>query len=205
MIFKTKKFKIPSKFRFLSWIDIQIYDILIKNHKYDVKSDVSEEVFESFIEYWVHKKIPIFDENNISEYEKLSEEFDLMKDLIQVYKSCNLQIDSLTKEAEFLLSFTDTVIEISTECRNYYKNKEIEYQQIFNILMNSNLINADYKYKKDILKFFRLENFKFVELYSRQIIHHNGLLYSINDEDQTAGILLDLHDQDSFVIHAQSG
>lgn len=49
--------------------------------------------------------------------------------------------------------------------------------------MNSNLINADYKYKKDILKFFRPENFKFVELYSRQIIHHNGLLYSINDED----------------------
>lgn len=46
-----------------------------------------------------------------------------MKDLIQVYKSCNLQIDSLTKEAEFLLSFTDTVIEISTECRNYYKKQ----------------------------------------------------------------------------------
>ena len=70
-------FEIPSGFRFLNDADPFICAELIKNKKYIVKSNVNEDIFQSFINYWVYKDIPIFNHENLLQYEELSQEFDL--------------------------------------------------------------------------------------------------------------------------------
>ena len=84
LILKSKEFSISSNFCYFNDINPEIYKSLTTNHHYKVQSNVSEEVFQSFLDYWLTKKLPSIDDNNIHEYVELSEEFDLMKDLIQM-------------------------------------------------------------------------------------------------------------------------
>lgn len=93
LILNTKIFEIPSFFRRISKINENIYRILVKNLKYYIESNVNDDVFQSFINYWINKEIPDITPANFHEYYQLSQEFDLMNDLIQA------------KEEEFSPSF----------------------------------------------------------------------------------------------------
>ena len=53
LILQSKAFKIPSSFPHLRDVDEKIYKQLISTNQYEVKSLVSEDVFQSFINHWI--------------------------------------------------------------------------------------------------------------------------------------------------------
>lgn len=83
---KSSVFYIPTSFRSLKDVDDEIYSILTTKQQYEVKSNVSEESFKKFLKHWVERKIPEMNENNIQDFQLLSEEFDRMKDLIEIFQ-----------------------------------------------------------------------------------------------------------------------
>lgn len=89
LVLNGNSYKIPSGFRFFHDANPYICAELISNKIYNVKSKPSEEVFLSFLNYWIKKDVPIFNEHNILQYEELSEEFNIMTDLIETYKRYN--------------------------------------------------------------------------------------------------------------------
>ena len=90
LIFKSRFFEIPSNFPSIEDVNTEIYQKLIKYNQYEVQSDVNEIIFESFLKQWIDSKMPFIQQCDISQYEKLSLEFDRMKDIIQLYKKIYL-------------------------------------------------------------------------------------------------------------------
>lgn len=88
LIFKSKVIRIPFKFIHLSDLpeNILISLITVPNHQYQVKSNVCEEVFGSFIKYLVDNKLPDITINNINEYIELNSEFQLLSHIIEQKK-----------------------------------------------------------------------------------------------------------------------
>lgn len=86
LIFRSKTYSIPQNFPYLSDVNGQIYNTLLTTKRYNVKSNVREDVFLSFINNWTSQEVPIFSIDNINDFEILSQEFDRMKNLIQVFK-----------------------------------------------------------------------------------------------------------------------
>ena len=86
LILKSKIFRIPSDFRFMSMINEDIYAKLKIEGQYEIKSNAREKVFNRFIEYWINKKIPYISQDNIREYEDLSNEFGIMTEIIRLFK-----------------------------------------------------------------------------------------------------------------------
>ena len=82
LIFKVKVYLIPNKFQNLRDVNNNIYESLTTTKRYIVQSNVGEVIFQSFIEHWVNNAIPVFDTDNISEFELLSQEFDTMMGII---------------------------------------------------------------------------------------------------------------------------
>ena len=89
----SKSFQIPTFFQSINYVNHDIYTSLHLNGKYQVKSNVDESIFNLFIKYMVHKEIPIITNDNYFQYQKLSEEFDLMKDLVKLCKQNLLKMD----------------------------------------------------------------------------------------------------------------
>ena len=80
----AKEFPIPKNFPRLIDVKPEIYKHLMTNGKYDIKSIVSTDTLDSFINHWVNSELPYICADNLSEYETLSEEFDKMKNIIQI-------------------------------------------------------------------------------------------------------------------------
>lgn len=90
LILRSKVFTISCYFWNLNDVDQQIYSILILKQQYEVKSNVRENIFQCFINYWVYLKTPYLTLENISEYDQLRPEFDRMTGLIQLFKQRSL-------------------------------------------------------------------------------------------------------------------
>ena len=86
LISKSKIFRIPSEFPSLTNVNPHIYSSLIKNKEYKVKSNVNSTVFVSFINHWVYNKTPDIRLDNFDEYCQLSQEFDRMDNIVQLFK-----------------------------------------------------------------------------------------------------------------------
>lgn len=86
LILKSKIFYIPSEFPNLNDIDEDIYSALALDKQYNVLSNVSDDVLQSFINNWVYNKNLDIQKDNINQYEQLAKEFDRMKDVIQMHK-----------------------------------------------------------------------------------------------------------------------
>lgn len=82
LILKSRIYPIPSSFLLLYDFDSNIYKNLKTNGFYKVKSNVREEVFQSFYNHWAYKEPPLINIDNISEFELLSQEFDTMMGII---------------------------------------------------------------------------------------------------------------------------
>lgn len=112
LISNKKAFKIPTKFGQLRDVPNDIYNTLIfSKNQYEIKSKVKDEVLEFFVQYMVREEVPIIDIDNFSQYEELSNEFNLMKDLIQQKKN---EIDELIlkkKEEEFKVKQSQILID----------------------------------------------------------------------------------------------
>lgn len=67
--------------------NIQNKLIFSPQHEYSVESNVSSQIFESFIGYLINGNIPSIQISNINEYEKLSHEFDQLRSEIEQKKN----------------------------------------------------------------------------------------------------------------------
>ena len=86
-VMNSKQLKVPFHFENLVRINKNIFNSLIINHKYQVKTTINEDfVFQSFIEFIVYNKTPKISNDNIQDYIKLNQEFQFrpIEDLIQM-------------------------------------------------------------------------------------------------------------------------
>lgn len=82
---RSKTYNAPLIYSRLADISPNISKSLIfgLNHQYHIESDVSDEVFQSFIQYLISDEIPDIQINNINEFSELSKEFHLLEEVIQ--------------------------------------------------------------------------------------------------------------------------
>lgn len=86
LILRAKPFQIPTNFSFLDNINPAIYNELKTKSQYTIHSNVRSKVLKSFIDYLVNKILPSISIDNIHEYDLLSQEFGIMKNLIKLIK-----------------------------------------------------------------------------------------------------------------------
>lgn len=180
LILKSKEFYIPISFCSINDIDQDIYYQLTTNLQYEVKSDVSEEVFESFINHWLNKVLPKINSDNISQYEKLSQEFDKMKDVIQLMHKYIPPNDSFSLEFQ-----NRELIKKDQERKDQLEQKSKKYHQIIEILFNSNELTTQFwQNKDDLSNLIKEEEIELIELLTKKTFNsENGLTYSINDKE----------------------
>lgn len=172
IILKEKEFEIPLDFRYFNDIHPDIRQILLKDKQYIVKSNVQEETLKSFINFWINKVIPEFTSSNLSEYDQLSQEFDLMKEVLSIYKRFLQQIQEKEKENQQL----NSLIESNT----------INYNEIINILFKK-LPSSPLKNK--LLAAIQEENIEKIKFYTQDILVDEDLVYIINEDSRTAGVI----------------
>lgn len=86
LVLKNETLYIPFKFDNIAKTKMSIFSQLMQNGHYHVQSNVSSVVLKSFINYWVYDQVPIITTEVFLEYLQLSEEFDLMKEVINEYR-----------------------------------------------------------------------------------------------------------------------
>ncbi|KAK8871282.1 hypothetical protein M9Y10_006999 [Tritrichomonas musculus] len=184
LIFKSKVYQIPTEIYHLSDIKEDIYNKIIINQQYIVQSDVSVNVLESFIKYWINREIPNFNPSTITEYEQISEEFDLMKALIKLYKNFTnkLKISTLLSRKESLKHKLDAN-------HNHLITKKEKYQKILQRLLIYNGIDSFYEFvqiKIDLHRSCVQGNLEqVISLTSKKIVF-NDFSFLLDYEDFTA-------------------
>lgn len=184
IVLKTHVFQIPSDFPLFNNINHDIYLKLINYHQYKIKSNVCEEVVQSFIKYWINKQIPNIEIDNFIQFYFLSQEFDLMKDIIQIYMlKKSLQLPLFHKN-QILSHVIDNKYQIFTV-------KQKNYHQVIDLLFN----NSDfYSYswffedRNEIYQACIRDDMKFIDLLSRKKVLYDGLLFCINEHEKTAAV-----------------
>lgn len=185
-------FIIPTDFQSLSNVNPKIYLKLRSQSQYVVQSQVHKDTLKSFINYWTKKEIPEISINNISEYELLSQEFDLMKCLIKFH---------LKKSISLLISMNHELKQ-EKDRKNELKNEKTKiFNQIIQILFNNIQIETFSRFKKvkgELLNAVDRGNTKLVDLLTRREVTINGLSYVLYDK--TASLFLDVSATGDVII-----
>ena len=194
LILKEKEFQVPSNFASLQDVNPYIYDKLTINHKYEIKSNVSEIILQEFISHWVNSKIPLLTPDNIFEFDMLSQEFDRMKDVIQLYKISIINNSFLSHKIDYL----------KTKAKQKTKklNKlTIKYGQIIHIFFKIHCTGFPLIYHKNEIKdSLENEDGHILEMLLGKRIIENDLIYTINEENKTAGVLRKSSNQSNIFI-----
>ena len=83
LFFKNMKYAVPD--HFLEVVKSpEVFQCLLHNRIYIVKSDIKDAAFISFINYACYGNIPYIDHYSIEDYKKINVEFGMMKDLIDI-------------------------------------------------------------------------------------------------------------------------
>lgn len=185
LLLNSKVFLIPSDFRNLENVESSIYRILKTTGQYEIKSNVDETILQSFIDYWVKSITPDLQFSNLIKYKMLSEEFDLMKDLIQIFQKSNPQ-------QLFLISANEKLKKEQKMQKKLLSKKTIKYQQIIHHLFQNTGIKSytDFLSVKHELFYSIINNIasRVDYLTKPKIVSENGLIYILNENDQTAGV-----------------
>ena len=182
-VLNSKVFQIPFDDLFIK-INPNIINIIKTQKQYKVKSNVSEFIFLDFIEYLKYKKSPKFQIENIHEYDQLSQEFEVMKDLVHIYKKYeNFKILPLESENEELKT------EIQSQ-KSILNEKKMKYKQIINILFfNKGIEKFSSHYNKvKIQEACEQENIDLVNQSSRTKVVANDIYYILDENEKTASI-----------------
>ena len=165
---------------------------------YEVKSNISEDIFHSFINYLTTKEIPFLHDRNICEYEEISEEFDIMKDIIHIYKY-NTRHQSISPHF-----FKNIELQFKkNQQQEALKQKVSNYRQIIDHLFNNNGISSEFEFNETrhkLLKACLKENVKLVDLLTKKKIECNGFLNVLDENEGTAGIFGNLTEQSEVMI-----
>lgn len=191
LILGSKIILIPTFFPSITDISQDIYKSLQQNGQYQIKSDVCDYVLGSFIKNWIKKETPKITIDNYSQYQQLSQEFDLMKDLIKLYNYYSIKISILNLQN----------VKLQTQIiKKREKIKEItnNYQQIIKkLFINKIIITNDYNFqliKDDLFSFCNANDIDAInELTSKKVTDYDsGLIFILNDEKKTATVYEDI-------------
>ena len=179
LIFKSKIYQFPFDSPLIQDVDPNIFNLIFYEKKYEIKSNVQEDTFLSFINYWFYRKVPIINDNNIDDYIMLSKEFDVMNSLIDIYlkskiKHTNKPIDELAEK----------------------------YHKIINLLFNNTGINSDSDYfeiRSKLYKACKKSNVELVDLLTRKKVLENNIIYVLNEKDKTASVFDSKDVKDIFI------
>ena len=182
LILNSKAFSINSYFKRLSHVSKRIYHLLIQNKQYVVESNASDETFQDFIDYWVENKTPNIQPQNFYEFYQLSQEFELMNELIE------------SKELEFGKSDQHLIILFDKHNPNTAKCEEIISQ------------NLDFYLEQYPNEMMQVEIASLCNIFNhkkRKLIDHNLAFsfinnYSIQNNDPNIFILLPLLDSNKL-------
>lgn len=86
LLLNNYKIHLPTSFPSLQDVNPYIYENLINHYQYKVKSNVPFYALQSFVNNWVRNEKIIFDEFSFNYYCELSQEFERIEDIIQLYK-----------------------------------------------------------------------------------------------------------------------
>lgn len=186
LILNSKIFRIPTNFRFCNDINPNIYNILKMKHKYTVKSKINYEIFQSFINYLVNGEIPNISIENFSEYTKISEEFDFMKDLIQMF------VNFMPKYSDSYDKIKNRELKQMKKVKiKFFNKKTLKYHQIIEHLFKNDGV---YTYsalcciKKQIFNACINQKVKLIDFLTRKKVSYKGLLFIIDEEELTASV-----------------
>ena len=187
LFLKDKTFPIPSKFLFLCDLNRTVYDTLITNKQYIICSRVNEKILKSFIEYWGNQKIPFICPENFRQYLSLSNEFGLMKNLIQIYQRqiLNANLCSLQTENKKLKSrFSDENDKKETQKRKFH--------EIIELLFKYQTKNKHFRFKqfeKQLLNSCKIGDTRLItSLLTEKVVIENGIQFLLNEEEKTATV-----------------
>ena len=188
LILNFKTYSIPSDLGSMSSINPEIYSTLMTKKKYEVKSYVSEKTFQFFIKYLVRRDIPPISLYNFQEYELLSQEFDTMRGIIQIFKKniSKLNQDSPVYQRNLKLSvqYYDDIHKL--------KEKIKKYQFIIHLLFNNVLIDNYIKileFSEYLKNYANYENLNILKIYTSKHIIHDDIEYALDEKDKTAIII----------------
>lgn len=198
LVLNSNVFIIPSDFRCLSDVNLIIYKELIATHQYIVQSNVSREIFQSFINNWVFGDIPEINANNLMFYDLLSKEFDRMTDILKMVKNNLSKTNFLHAKCN-----NDTLkLKIYNSIDKIERNKKL-FSKTINFLFNCNRHYPKFNEIKTKLKNAYLEeNIKAIRDLTQNpfTIEENGLLFILNEDEKTAGVYGRSDSRDSFDV-----
>ncbi|KAK8847853.1 hypothetical protein M9Y10_018888 [Tritrichomonas musculus] len=181
-ILKSKEFPISIDFNFLHCIDHDIYKALITKKEYEIKSDVNEDVFSSFMQSCIKNEFLGISIENISQYEKICEEFDYKQYSIHLFKN-SLVFPLQNQNIKLKKQFKAESDEI--------KEKSAKYHQIIQILFNQNKNYSKMciaENKKELFDACESDDIKFVNLIMANKIEQNGFSFILNENNLKASI-----------------
>ena len=187
LISKDKQFIIPSNFRFLTDVNPSIYSSLIESHEYKIFSNVNENVLQDFINNWVNNENININFNNFSQFQSLSQEFDRIKDLIEIFQQKTKKISYYNLRNKNL---KQKVIERSKILTNESSN----YEKIIEILIKKERLIFQSTFserKKELIEACEKGNINYVNLQTSKKIEKNGYVYIFNETDKTVGLFSD--------------
>ena len=199
LLFRSKFYPISSEFCYLNDISPMIFKQLLETKQYIVKSDVDFNVFKSFVDYLTTRKVPDITFFNLNQYKLLSEEFDVMKDLIQIYQKqvlSNFNISLLMRKQDHLKK------DYQFDIKNL-KLLNNKYQKTIKILFTNKGIQTQEKFdkvKKELENACKKEKIYEVNYLTQITVEENGLSYIINEEDKTASVYCCLNEQSDIFI-----
>lgn len=187
LIFKSKIIALPPNIDLTYGIDQSILTQLTSNKYYKVKSYVSKEVFELFIKNWTDGEIPLIDEDNIDEYEKLSQEFGRMKNLIRIFKQKSIKNSNLALQQKILQAS-----KVYQRLTNLLNENVLKYKEIINFLFNNEDINNFSTFlslKNQLLDKCLSNDLKGIKKLVQQKYIINDIQYTINKDSKTAKVV----------------
>lgn len=177
LILGSKEFLITTDLSRIDYISSEIYSILKTKKEYKIKSNIREQTLIQFINHLVNKDIPKINNDNILEFEQLSDEFNHMKDLIEVYHS------AINSKENYCLQ----------KQNNELQNKINKYNRIFREIFENKTYTIKSKYlilsKNEMYEIIKTKDGEILDLKAKTIINHiNGLSFILNEEDKTAEV-----------------
>ncbi|KAK8884317.1 hypothetical protein M9Y10_043425 [Tritrichomonas musculus] len=175
-------FKIP--FEFCQIFESRVYKAIINTKLYKVKSNVSEEVFNSFVKYITNKELPNINSENFFEYEELSNEFDIMKNLINFYRNMIKNLASLS------LINRNQKLKAKLNCRKAkIFQKRNNYEQIIKILFNDSQLDTYFNLssvKHQLFQSCKEENLEKLKILTKKEISQDGLSFILDEKNKTS-------------------
>ena len=198
LILNDKNYIIPSSFPSLQDVNPDIYQMLIKYYQYKVKSNVYESVFAEFLDNWIKNKTPNIDYYNIYDFEKLSEEFDRMKDIVQL---CKINIQKLENINFYYYAKKNEAKILKRMKYNYLFVLKSFFNNIEQINKNCHVqINPKLITKNEFESICKSNSVKSVKLFSKQMINVDGIAYILDKNDNTAELYNIVEDNENIII-----